>query len=153
MTHSDYLYSRIAELLADPTGECEIWPHGQNGHGYGRVQSKKLGARGVHVVACTARNGPRPDGMDAAHTCGVKLCFNPDHLSWKTRKENEADKILHGTSQHGERNTQARLSVADIAAIRSSTLLQRELADMYGVRQGTISRIINQKRWAQVPMA
>lgn len=151
MTHSDYLYSRISELLADPTDECEIWPYGQNGHGYGRVQSRKVGNRGTHVVACAAANGPRPAGMDAAHSCGVRLCFNPGHLSWKTRKENEADKILHGTSLHGERNPGTELTAADVAAIRSSTLLQRELADMYGVRQGTISRIINQKRW--VPIA
>ena len=100
--------------------DCLFWPFSGGGNGYGRIQwgDKR---RYVHQLACEAANGPRPTFYHhAAHECGngSKGCCNPRHMSWKTRKENEADKLRHGTHQFGERNCQAKLTEANVAELR-----------------------------------
>lgn len=75
--------------------------------------------------------------------------MNPIHLSWKTRTGNVADAIVHGTWNHGETVHSAKLTEADVLEIRrlAGTMLQREIGQMFGVGENTISRIIARKRW------
>lgn len=50
---------------------------------------------------CQKAHGDPPSPKhDAAHSCGRghEGCVNPNHLSWKTKKQNQADRITHGTS-------------------------------------------------------
>ena len=83
-------------LTARTTDHCVLWPFTVNSKGYGQ-----LGVNGkstsVHVLACEQAHGPRPEGKQVAHSCGVKRCINQRHLRWATQSENEADKVLHGT--------------------------------------------------------
>jgi DNA-binding MarR family transcriptional regulator len=61
------------------------------------------------------------------------------------------DKVEHGTSFRGASHPNAKLTQVDIDAIRSryaaGGILQRELADEFGVRQGQVSRILSRTRW------
>jgi hypothetical protein len=72
----------------------------------------------VHQIVCLTFHGPRPTPKhDAAHNDGKKPNCHRDNIAWKTRAENEADKVLHGTSNRGERNGMAKLTDAQTAEI------------------------------------
>lgn len=132
--------------------ECLIWPYYRNYKGYGTVRYKNRQGN-VHRFACIEANGPPPSPLhEAAHSCGNGRlgCCNPNHLSWKTPVENNADKIIHGTVGRGERNSQAKLTEDDILGIRSlgATRSQSQIAKLYGVSQTTVSQIQRGVRWA-----
>lgn len=78
---------------------CLTWPYGRDSNGYGGLWVDGVSHR-AHRLACERVHGPapRPD-LEAAHSCGKghEGCCNPNHLSWKTRAENENDKYVHGT--------------------------------------------------------
>lgn len=79
--------------------ECLVWPYATKFDGYGMLW---LAGR-PHIVSrlvCEDANGPAPTPKhDAAHSCGQGRlgCVAKRHLSWKTRLENVADSIAHGT--------------------------------------------------------
>ena len=120
--------------------------------GYMIVVLRKDGksyARSVHHLVLEAFQGACPPGMQARHLNDRDVTNNTlENLKWGTAKENIADKIRHGTSQHGERNPMCKLSDVDVATIRASTLPGCVLAKQYGVRDPQISRIRNGVRRA-----
>ena len=70
----------------------------------------------VHRLVLFTFVGPCPRGMQARHypdpnRTNVRL----DNLSWAPRIENEHDKIEHGTSNHGKRNTTKLDVKADVS--------------------------------------
>jgi len=81
---------------------------------------------------------------------------NPRHLSWKTPKENEADKIFHGTLQQGELIHHAKLTTAEVHAIKMFGEWGFHgweivaLARVYGVHRKTIGQIFSGKNWKHV---
>lgn len=75
--------------------------------------------RQVSNIVCEAFHGPRPSGKFAAHGNGVRDDNRKSNLSWKTAKENEADKIIHGTKPVGETVGGALLNGSQVVAIRS----------------------------------
>lgn len=88
--------------------------------------------RPVHVAVCEAFHGPRPDGLEAAHLNGIKTDNRPENLAWKTRAENHADKVRHGTHRRGEDHYACRLSDSQVREIRASL----ENAVIVGARYG-----------------
>jgi hypothetical protein len=133
--------------------ECLFWPH-DNVRGYGRI--KRNGKKFfVSRLVCEAEHGPPPSPEHhAAHSCGNgdKGCVTRKHVSWKTPKENNADKLEHGTLARGERNGRAKLSpdqVREILALKGK-LLQREIAQMFGVGQVQVSRIHRRDKWGSL---
>lgn len=52
-----------------------IWTGGKYSGGYGQH-----GKTGAHVSSWTYLKGEVPTGYSVMHSCGVKLCVNPDHL-------------------------------------------------------------------------
>lgn len=130
--------------------ECLIWPYGRDGGGYGKVVHNGR-PRNAHRVACEIVHGlPPTPKHEAAHSCGKghEGCVNPRHLEWKTRKENHADKLAHGTHSRGERHGAAKLTAAQVLEIRASTRPLRELAEKYGITQSAVSSIKLRKNWA-----
>lgn len=104
------------------------------------------------IVAWTFRGAPTPPRIHAAHEDGDKSHNAVENIFWKTKVENEADKIRHGTTNRGERNGQAKLTDVQCSEIRAAWSenpirgMQRRLAEKYGVTDGAISNIINGKR-------
>jgi hypothetical protein len=130
--------------------DCLVWPFGEMKHKYRTVKKDGV-TRGVHCVMCELRHGQPPTPQhEVAHSCGngTKGCVAPNHLSWKTHAENEADKIVHGTHNRGERHPLAKLTTADVLEIRKTQgVTQYILADRYGVSQSAISLIKLGKLW------
>lgn len=92
-------------VLTYEGNDCLTWPYARDQNGYGRLRiNGRLGR--VGRLVCEAVYGPPPPGKyAAAHSCGKghEGCANPNHLSWKTYAENEADKMAHGTYYRGGR--------------------------------------------------
>ena len=106
----------------------------------------------LHVLVLTAFAGPRPPGHHGCHDNGVGTDNRRSNLYWGTPTQNAADKRRHGTHIQGEGISWAKLTEVDVLAIRATagSATQRELANIYGVQQSQISRIINRKEWAHL---
>lgn len=104
----------------------------------------------VHHAVLTAFKGVRPPDKQAAHRNGLRRDNRLVNLAWKTRRENELDKIAHGTSQHGAGHHNCRLTTGDVLAIRASDETARALAERHSVTSYHIHAIRNRRRWAHV---
>jgi len=93
---------------------------------------------------------PAPD-YQAAHSCGrgVDGCLNPNHLRWATAEENEADKLLHGTSNRGERHGMVKLTEDEVRAVRAlkGKVSQRAAAKALGYTRGVVCDIWTGRTW------
>lgn len=101
-----------------------------------------------HTLVLTAFIGKRQEGFEGCHNDGNPCNNHIDNLRWDTTRNNQLDRIKHGTSNRGERSATAKLTEDQVAAIRKDTRLQKEIAADYGVKENTISRIKSGKRWS-----
>ena len=133
--------------------KCLIWPFAKDSAGYGQLW---LDDR-VNYVArliCEDANGLAPsDRHQAAHLCGNghNGCCAPAHLVWKLPSANQSDRETHGTMLRGEKAPWAKLTLADIKAIRTLALdglTQREIALRFDVSRSLVGLILQGKRWA-----
>lgn len=127
---------------------CWRWPNSVNPRtGYGQLSDWQNGKRVLltaHRVSFAAFHGVAPVGKTICHSCDNRSCFNPAHLFAGTHAINMKDAAVKG------RFTQARLTPADVRAIRSSTARGSELALQYGLSQSVISAIRHRKAWTHV---
>lgn len=140
-------------VLAYDGDECLIWPYAK-ANGYG-VLTRDGKTRRAHRLVCEEINGPPPTPKhDAAHSCGKGhlACVTKGHLFWKTRAENQADRIRHGTSNRGERHGMAKLTEAEAREIRAirSAETNTTIAARYGISHRTVSDIQTGKSWGWV---
>jgi hypothetical protein len=129
--------------------ECLLWPYAKGIKGYGRIRVNGKHQRVSRLVCQRIYGDPPSPRHEAAHSCRTPACVNPRHLRWATPEGNEADKIAHGTHIRGERQWKAKLTVADVLAIRvQSQRSLRDLAREYGVHNQTIHQIRRRESWA-----
>jgi hypothetical protein len=130
--------------------ECLIWPFAKFPDGRAHMRRGKP----ARIMCEMAHGTPPSPAHEAAHSCGKgnDACVNPRHLYWATKAQNDADKVRHGTIPRGERLPQAKLTEADVRAIRSlaGTMDQREIAAKYGVHFTAVWKIINRQSWRHV---
>lgn len=148
-----YRYFRDVVLTYDGD-ECITWPYGRVGGKYGKVWHDGK-TQLVHRLVCQEFNGPPPTpNHDAAHECGKGYfaCVTKRHLRWKTKSENELDKVAHGTHGRGDRNGRAKITKDDARAILAlkGNATQREIAKQFGIKQTQVWRIQNNESWANV---
>lgn len=130
--------------------ECLIWGFGTTKSGYGCLSFNKKRYVASRLMCIFAHGEPFNKDCDAAHSCGNRLCVNPKHLRWATRKENCSDCVIHGTSNRGERQGNSVLLESDVIKIKSlkGMFLQREIANMFNVSRMTINDIFNNRTWS-----
>jgi hypothetical protein len=112
--------------------------------------------KSVHSLVLTAFMGVAPPGRP----CGGHRDGNPANnslynLRWITHAENEEDKRRHGRSLIGERNHQAKLTVAAVRQMREDYVNNpmqtfKTLAAKYGVSRVVAHKIIRRKAWKHV---
>lgn len=110
--------------------------------------------RACHVsrLVLEAFSGPAPT---AAHQCAHND-GNPDNnhwknLRWATASENQMDRVLHGTSNRGERFGRVRLTEQQVRSIKRRLLAgdrPKQLAQLHGVAETTIKSIKQGRSWA-----
>ncbi len=132
------------------TDECIMWPYAVNAQGYGIATVDGVQRNANNQMCRLAHGEPFSIWRDAAHSCGVPGCVNPRHLRWATRRENMADKRLHGTSNIGERNGKTTITEADVLEIRAAPKWLKPLMEKYGLSRGALVKIRNGSRWAHV---
>lgn len=146
MTNHDRL---LAILATTNTDECVIAPGRPMTSGYGQFTYKSRHYY-AHVFACEAAHGPRPAGLEAAHSCGNPPCVNPRHLRWATPKENTADQVIHGTRCRGIKHHFVKLSEADVREIRillATGLPQHIIAARFSVSRSAVLSINTNRSW------
>lgn len=139
-------------LLAD-TEKCILWPYAvrkSTGYGAHNTPGPHDQRRNVdaHNYVCRLAHGEPEPGEEAAHSCGVKLCVNPRHLSWKYPIDNMLDAIQHGTLKGGGIYRQ-RFFAEEIAELVRSPESHLVLAQRYGVDQAYIGRLRRRAGWRQ----
>lgn len=145
----DRVFSRVDK----PDGEdgCWNWTGAIVYGGYGSVRDtfKRKTVR-VHRVVYEHMIGPIPPGMQALHKCDNPKCCNPKHLFLGDHKANSDDKIEKGRDKNrGEQHHNCKLSSSDVQQIRwllDSGATGRQVAEKFGVSEGTISVIKNNLR-------
>ena len=143
----------IRQAQAADTDNCILWPFGLTTAGYGSIvyDGRQTYA---HVVSCEMNRETRtPAGKEVAHSCGVPVCVNPRHLRFATRKENQADRLLHGTTVRGEQVHSAKLTADQASEIKRRIKRgesAQSIAANYPVSEASVRDIRRGSTWAWV---
>lgn len=130
--------------------ECIPWPMSLDKDGYGRVQVGGKRFRAHRFVCEQAHGAPPHEDSEAAHICGNASCVNPSHLRWAGSKENQADKVFHGTTNRGQKHYRAKLTSECVIEIKRRLLSGESLTSIaadYSVTAAAISSIKSGKSW------
>lgn len=129
---------------------CLIWPfaiHTPTGYGVVGIPGQYKTTR-AHRRMCELAHGPAPFAKaDAAHSCGVRACINPNHLRWATRKENLADRDMHGTTPRGESHPAAKLTAQDVMMICASNASNEDIAGQLHVDRKAVAAVRDGVSW------
>lgn len=136
--------------------ECLTWPYCKASDGRGKVTIPNEGEVLAHRYLCELVYGSPPTPLHhASHSCGKgdHGCINPKHLRWATPEENEADKVVHGTSNRGERCGSNKLTEAEVRKIRelAKTMRPCQIAKLCTVTESAVRSIRDRKTWAWLP--
>lgn len=113
----------------------------------------KAYVRTVHTVVAEAFHGRGPPKHEVAHGNGVRGDCRASNLSWKTRKDNHADKIAHGTTNRGARHGAAVLTDSKVRQARvmaKDGLTHDVIAAHVGCSRSNISRVLRGEMWSHV---
>lgn len=132
---------------------CWEWQACKNPYGYGIFQLNNKACK-AHRVAYGLEHGPIDDEDCVLHRCDNRGCVRPDHLFLGSKTDNAADRDQKGRQAKGVKAAKAKLDEAKVRAIRTmyatGQFSQQELADAFGVYQGTVGAIIRHKTWKHV---
>ncbi len=128
--------------------DCLLWPFSKIWNGYGNLSLAPGKIGYAHRTMCEIVNGPAPSrGHVAAHSCGngQNGCVHPQHLSWKTPRENQLDRRKHGTSKRRgvwspikrKLTPEQEAQVCSLKGFKN----QREIAAMFGISYQQVSLI------------
>ena len=149
MTSQEYDATFLEQSVPVPIAGCILWTGTTTKNGYGVMRSQYM-----HRYAWERAHGPLPISAHVLHRCDVPSCVNPAHLFIGTQQDNNADKVrkgrARGGSMKGEAHPSAKLSAADVDAIRKRYALgatQTGLGKEFGISQGTVWGIVNNRNW------
>jgi len=153
MALAERFWSKVSKdgpVLRPDLGPCWTWAASKTPDGYGKLWGggKSSNTRRAHRVAWELEHGADPGSLLVLHKCdgGALGCVRPDHLFLGSVADNSADMVAKGRQCRGERNPNARLSDADVAAIRESTERPAALARRFGVQRTSIWAIRTGRR-------
>lgn len=101
----------------------------------------------VHRLVIEAFIGEKPNGMECCHNNGDRKDNRLENLRWDTRKNNHADKLLHGTWQYGEKIGTSKLKEWQAKEVKYSGLSLDLLAKKFNVSKGCVSKIRYLSSW------
>lgn len=176
----------VKRITPDKYGRLSGTPMKASSDSDGYLQVNLFGPNGkrtvkIHRAVCDAFHGPRPSGdHEVAHGDGARQNNRSENLRWATRKENAADRDLHGRTvrgdthpartkpgylptgdnhhwrrnpplhSSGENHWGARLTEADVRAIRADPRKGVEIAAAHQITPTSVSNIKSRKTWKHV---
>jgi len=142
----------FTHVVCDLETGCWLWTasalSGQAGYG-GFARRHRQSAL-AHHVSWEFAYGPIPPGLNVLHRCDVRICVRPDHLFLGTQLDNVQDRDAKGRGSYGELHHHAKLTDADVVAIRQRWphgATQACLAHEFGVRPSQIANIVHRRSW------
>jgi hypothetical protein len=142
------------------TDGCWGWTGMTAAFGYGLIghRGKLLYAHRVswelHFGGHPCIRGPIPEGIEVCHHCDNPPCTRPSHLFMGDHAANLHDAQVKGRLRQpglsGSAHPQAKLTESDIPiikALRLEGLLQREIAQQFGVTRAMIGYILRGQNW------
>lgn len=133
------------------TDEPRIKSQTTDRKGYMRVKlSDGLTPEKTHstsTLVMAAFVGARPEGMEVCHNDGNPSNNRLDNLRYDTPRGNAADKLLHGTNNHGSRHGISKLTEEIVLEIYHMDAPQDDIAEKFGVSQSRVSSIKRGKTW------
>jgi hypothetical protein len=134
--------------------ECWPWTADTSSGGYGFFHVSKVKGKKTRMVASRAAwiitHGAIADDAVVCHSCDNPICVNPSHLFVGTKADNSSDMAAKGRSVSGERSPMAKLTWADVNAIRSAYSGGANLGELsrrYGCTRQTLREIVNGRTW------
>lgn len=131
---------------------CIEWTAAKNSSGYGQIKyNGKMSL--AHRVAYEVAHGEIDASLCVMHSCDNPACINIAHLSLGTHQDNIADRTRKGRENpvQGSRHYKAKLTDADVLAIRADHRTQPVIAAQYGVSLSTIESIKGRRSWRHLP--
>ena len=137
---------------------CHAWTAGKYKSGYGSLQAGGKSIK-AHRIAFILGGGIFPQGKNfVCHHCDYRACVNPAHLFPGDNQDNMTDRTKKGRGNiprgdangsrihperrpRGERHANSKLTEANVAHIRSSSLSGPELCRELGVGRSQINKI------------
>ena len=104
----------------------------------------------VHTLVLETFVGKAPKGMECCHNDGNPLNSKLENLRWDTRKNNHADKKLHGTWLIGSKNPYSKLTEEQAFFIKHSKMPLKKLAQKYNVSISCVSKIRYGEFWKHI---
>jgi hypothetical protein len=145
----EFLYKAI-KLETD---DCIIWPYSKSDNGYGVIHYKGKKTF-VHRLALILTVGEpleyKPNALHVPEICHNRACSNPRHLYWGSYKDNQADRLIDGTSNQGERSSSAKLTEAQVLDIRADNRVNRLIALDYDITRATVTEIKTRRTWKHI---
>ena len=135
--------ARFMKYISKQTNGCWYWTGGKTKKGYGKCAffGKTVDA---HRVSYILFNGSIPKDKIVCHSCDIKVCVNPEHLTLGTYKSNMQDAKNRGR-RIGAIPQRSDADILKIFSLRKSGMLQREIAALYNTSQGYIGLILQGK--------
>lgn len=153
-----------AKVDFKPTASgCLLWTGCLNSQGYGcfALVATRADQRIelAHRISWAFAQGEMPPAeLLVRHSCDVRSCINPEHLSLGSVQDNSDDMVSRGRSLTGERSPRAKLTSAQVDEIRAAMPGGRRygmgtrLALKFGVTPETIRAIAKGRYWKHIPL-
>ena len=148
----EFFWTRVDKLSESP---CWLWTGSSHKNGYGQTYVEGRSSL-AHRVAWMIGHGNIPRGLMVLHHCDNRWCVNYERcLFLGTNADNMNDAWSKGRGiapvLPGESNGRAKLTEHQVREIRHrwevGGVLQRELAEEYGIAKGYVSLIVNRVSW------
>lgn len=128
--------------------------NGSRRHGYGQIalagKRNEIASRAAYM----AWVGPIEAGLFVCHRCDNPPCINPAHLFLGSHDENVQDCVSKSRNVHGVRQWKSKLTDEDARGVRETyatgLYTQRQVGEMFGIVQTTVSAVITGKHWKHV---
>lgn len=135
--------------MPEPNSGCWLWTENvtQGGYGYLDFNCRRWRA---HRLAYAAFVGPFDESLVVCHRCDTPSCINPDHLWLGTQGDNVRDCARKHRYPVGANHPRAKLSERDVIAVRrlhALGVMQKRIAQRYGVSESAIGSIIRREVW------
>jgi len=147
-------FLRFWEKVDIQSDGCWYWTgavKGNQGYGTLGIQTRNMGAHRFSLLWFVGE--PPEEGCQALHSCDVKWCVNPEHLSWGTHSDNTADAVSRSRYRSGALHYASKINEDDVRQIRrfyEQGLTYVEIADHYPITDGAVRAIVNRKNWKHV---
>ena len=131
------------ELMRQSRGYLSVWFPQSEGRKQRRVKVHRL-------VAFAFLSPPLPGHNQVNHKNGNKLDNRAENLEWVTQTQNARHSVDTLGNNVGHKNPAARLTEAQVVAIRADTRPQSAIAADYSIPQQHVSAIKLRQCWRHI---